>query len=237
MSVLIVLCGSGGDKWCIYPMYDYAHGESDFDRRISLDLHTRIRDRHAASTTGICRHRIYQPQQSSSARLNAHDTVAQQRKPAKLVQEKHSAAGTTADADDLRVRTSRVPRRRCGSSATIGVSKFNARIDVSGSEDPSAKPEHEGEPRDGCASPAQVVIENYRGADRRTRTLINNPEDPTAGTRKVPFSRCCTSSRRLPRNPSNTSSPCSRPRGCGCRMPTVVTCRASENDAARTWLW
>ncbi|MCI0705246.1 MAG: glutamine--tRNA ligase/YqeY domain fusion protein [Planctomycetia bacterium] len=182
-----------GDKWCIYPMYDYAHGQSDSIERIThsictleFEIHRPLYDWYIENIG------IYHPQQIEFARLNLTYTVLSKRKLIQLVQEKHVSGW-----DDPRMPTICGVRRRGYTPQAIrkfceriGVSKYDALIDVSWLEDALREDLNKKALRVmGVLRPLKVVIENYPEGQTEEMDAINNPEDASAGTRKVPFSR------------------------------------------------
>jgi glutaminyl-tRNA synthetase len=182
-----------GDKWCIYPMYDYAHGESDSIEGIThsictleFEIHRPLYDWYVENIG------IYHPQQIEFARLNLTYTVLSKRRLIQLVTEKHVSGW-----DDPRMPTISGVRRRGYTPEAIrkfceriGVSKYNGVIDISWFEDALRDDLNKKAPRVmGVLRPLKVVIENYPDAQTEEMTAINNPEDPSAGTRKVPFSK------------------------------------------------
>jgi len=182
-----------GDQWCIYPMYDWAHGQSDSIERIThsictleFEIHRPLYDWYVQALG------IYAPQQIEFARLNLTFTVLSKRRLIQLVQEKHVAGW-----DDPRMPTISGLRRRGYTPEAIrkfceriGVSKFNGIIDVSWLEDSLREDLNRRAPRVmAVLRPIRVVIENYPEGQSEELEAVNNPEDPAAGSRKVPFSR------------------------------------------------
>jgi glutaminyl-tRNA synthetase len=187
-----------GDKWCIYPMYDYAHGQSDAIEGIThsictleFEIHRPLYDWYIHAI-GLDAEGKQFPQQIEFARLNLTYTVLSKRKLIQLVQEKHVKGW-----DDPRMPTLSGVRRRGYTPEAlwkfcerIGVSKYNGLIDISWLEDALREDLNKKAPRVmGVLRPLKVVIENYPEGQTEEVTAINNPEDPAAGTRKVPFSR------------------------------------------------
>jgi glutaminyl-tRNA synthetase len=181
------------DKWCIYPMYDFAHGQSDSIEGIThsictleFEIHRPLYDWYIEAIG------IYHPQQIEFARLNLTYTVLSKRKLIQLVTEKHVSGW-----DDPRMPTICGVRRRGYTPEAIrkfceriGVSKYNGVIDVSWLEDTLRDDLNKKAPRVmGVLRPLKVVIENYPDGTTEQMTAINNPEDAAAGTRKVPFSK------------------------------------------------
>lgn len=182
-----------GDDWCIYPTYDWAHGQSD-----SLEQIT-----HSVCTLEFADHRplydwflqeigIYRPQQIEFARLNVTYTVLSKRKLLQLVE-----GGHVAGWDDPRMPTISGLRRRGYTPESIrtfadriGVSRSESTVDVAVLED-CLRDDLNKRARRVMAvlKPLKVVIENYPEDKTEELDAINNPEDETMGTRKIPFSR------------------------------------------------
>ncbi len=182
-----------GSKWCIYPMYDWAHGQSDSIEKIThsictleFEIHRPLYDWYIQALG------IYAPQQVEFARLNLTHTVLSKRRLIQLVQEKHVHGW-----DDPRMPTISGLRRRGYTPEAIrkfceriGVSKFNGVIDVAWLEDALREDLNKQCPRVlAVLRPLRVVIENYPENKTEEMDAVNNPEDPGAGTRKLPFSR------------------------------------------------
>jgi glutaminyl-tRNA synthetase len=182
-----------GDEWCIYPMYDWAHGQSDSIEGITHSICTLEFENHRPLYDWYIQALgIYAPQQIEFARLNLSYTVLSKRRLIQLVQEKHVTGW-----DDPRMPTICGFRRRGYTAESvrrfcerIGVSKFNGIIDMSWLED-SLRDDLNRKARRVLAvlRPLRVVIENYPEGQSEETEAVNNPEDPAAGTRKVPFSR------------------------------------------------
>ncbi|MEY4565351.1 MAG: Glutamine--tRNA ligase [Planctomycetota bacterium] len=182
-----------GDKWLIYPMYDWAHGQSDSLEQITHSICTLEFENHRPLYDWFCENlRIYHPRQIEFARLNLTYTVMSKRKLLQLVQEKYVDSW-----DDPRMPTISGLRRRGYTPESIrafceriGVAKFNSLIDVTVLE--SAIREHLNSiaPRVmAVLRPIKVVLTNYPEGQVEWMEAVNNPEDPGAGTRKIPFSR------------------------------------------------
>ena len=182
-----------GDKWCIYPMYDWAHGESDSIEGIThsictleFEIHRPLYDWYLDAI------RAYHPRQIEFARLNLTYTVLSKRKLIQLVKEKHVTGW-----DDPRMPTLCGVRRRGYTPEAIrkfcdriGVSKFNSVIDMAWLEDALREDLNKKAPRVmAVLRPLKVVIENYPDDQVEQLEAINNPEDPAAGSRMVPFSK------------------------------------------------
>jgi glutaminyl-tRNA synthetase len=182
-----------GNKWCIYPMYDYAHGQSDSIEGITHSICTLEFENHRPLYDWYIQAiGIYAPQQIEFARLNLTYTVLSKRRLIQLVQEKHVKGW-----DDPRMPTISGVRRRGYTPEAIkrfceriGVSKFEGIIDISWLEDALREDLNKRANRVmGVLRPLKVVIENYPEGKTEELEAVNNPEDPVAGTRKVPFSR------------------------------------------------
>ena len=195
-----------GDKWCIYPMYDYAHGQSDWIEGITHSICTLEFEDHRPlydwfideiTKAGGAPQRgaSPRPRQYEFARLNITYTVMSKRKLLELVKEKFVSGW-----DDPRMPTICGMRRR-GYTPTalrafcegIGVARRSNTIELARLEHHLREDLNKTAPRImGVLNPLKVVIENYpEGHDKEIDELdaINNPEDPAAGTRKVAFSK------------------------------------------------
>jgi glutaminyl-tRNA synthetase len=182
-----------GDKWCIYPMYDWAHGQSDSIEGITHSICTLEFENHRPLYDWYVQALgIYAPQQIEFARLNLSYTVLSKRRLIQLVQEKHVNGW-----DDPRMPTLCGLRRRGYTPEAlrkfcerIGVSKFNGVIDVSWLEDALREDLNKRAARVmAVLQPLRVVIENFPEDQADELEAVNNPEDPAAGARRVPFSR------------------------------------------------
>ena len=187
-----------GDAWCIYPTYDYAHPLSDAIEGITHSLctlefedHRPLYDWMIDSLKASARFPS-RPQQIEFARLNLNYTVMSKRKLLALVEQKHVSGW-----DDPRMPTIAGIRRRgytpeairdfCG---RIGVAKKENVIDVALLEHTVREDLNRRAPRAlAVLRPVKVVIENYPEGKVEEVEAVNNPEDPSAGTRKIPFSR------------------------------------------------
>ena len=182
-----------GDKWCIYPTYDWAHGFEDSIERITHSICTLEFENHRPlydwflDAVGA-----YHPQQIEFARLNLTYTVMSKRKLLQLVQQ-----GRVRGWDDPRLPTICGLRRRGYSPESIrnfcqviGVNKFNSTIDIALLEHCVREDLNKTSPRVmAVLRPLKLIIDNYPEGSAEEMEAINNPEDPAAGTRKVPFSR------------------------------------------------
>ncbi len=182
-----------GDQWCIYPMYDFTHGQSDSIERITHSICTLEFENHRPLYDWYCQELgIYRPQQIEFARLNLTYTVMSKRKLLTLVKE-----GRVSGWDDPRMPTICGLRRRGYTPQAIrsfcdriGVAKFNSTIDMAVLENALREDLNRRAPRVlAVLRPLKVVIENYPAGQVEQMEATNNPEDPAAGTRLVPFSR------------------------------------------------
>jgi glutaminyl-tRNA synthetase len=182
-----------GDKWCIYPMYDYAHGQSDSLEKITHSMCTlEFEDHRPLYSWFIQQLGIFPSQQIEFDRLNLTYTLLSKRKLLQLVQE-----GRVSGWNDPRMPTLCGIRRRgytpeairnfCGA---IGVSKTNGSIELAMLEHFVREDLNKHAARVmAVLRPLKVVIDNYPENQVEEMDAVNNPEDPAAGTRKVPFSR------------------------------------------------
>ncbi|MBL7188113.1 MAG: glutamine--tRNA ligase/YqeY domain fusion protein [Phycisphaerae bacterium] len=182
-----------GDKWCVYPMYDWAHGLEDSIEKITHSICTLEFENHRPLYDWFLDElHAYHPQQIEFARLNLTYTVMSKRKLLQLVQE-----GLVTGWDDPRMPTICGLRRRGDSPESIrefcrriGVNKFNSTVDIALLDHCLREDLNKTSPRVmAVLRPLKVVIENYPQDQVEELDAINNPEDPGAGTRKVPFSR------------------------------------------------
>ncbi len=182
-----------GDEWCIYPMYDFAHGQSDSIEKITHSLCSLEFENHRPLYDWFCRELgIYHPQQIEFARFNLNYTVMSKRKLLALVQEGHVQGW-----DDPRMPTLSAMRRRGyppqairAFCTHIGVAKRPNVIDLALLEHFVRDELNKTAPRVmGVLNPLKVVIDNYPEDTVEELPAVNNPEDPSAGSRMVPFSR------------------------------------------------
>lgn len=193
------------DKWCIYPMYDWAHGFEDSIEGITHSICTLEFENHRplydwfidavnegrgpGSPWGMS---IHHPQQIEFARLNLNYTVMSKRRLLELVQEK-----LVRGWDDPRMPTVSGMRRRGYTPEAIrefcrrvGVAKFDGISDMALLEHCVRDDLNKRAPRVmGVLRPLKLVIDNYPDGQIEELEAVNNPEDPSAGTRKVPFSK------------------------------------------------
>jgi glutaminyl-tRNA synthetase len=190
-----------GDRWCIYPMYDWAHGFEDSQERITHSICTLEFENHrplydwfidAVNEGRPADQCIWHPQQIEFARLNLTYTMLSKRKLLALVTEK-----IVAGWDDPRMPTISGFRRKGYTPeairafcAHIGVNKFNSTVEIGVLENFLRNDLNKRAARRmGVLRPLKVVITNYSQTSSEELDAVNNPEDPSAGSRKVPFSR------------------------------------------------
>jgi glutaminyl-tRNA synthetase len=182
-----------GDTWCIYPMYDYAHGQSDSIERITHSICTlEFEDHRPLYNWFIEQLGIFPSQQIEFDRLNVTYTLLSKRKLLQLVNEGHVAGW-----DDPRMPTISGIRRRGYTPealrnfcAAIGASKTNGVIELAMLEHYVREDLNRRAPRAmAVLRPLKVIIDNYPEDQVEHLEVVNNPEDPAAGTRDVPFSR------------------------------------------------
>lgn len=182
-----------GDKWCIYPMYDWTHGQSDSIEGITHSICTLEFENHRPLYDWFVEALgIYHPQQIEFARLNLTYTVMSKRKLLELVE-----AGHVGGWDDPRMPTICGLRRRGYTPEAIrefcrriGVAKVDSTIDLALLEHCLREDLNKRSPRVmGVLRPLKMVIDNYPEGQVEEMDAVNNPEDAAAGTRKVPFSR------------------------------------------------
>jgi glutaminyl-tRNA synthetase len=182
-----------GDRWCLYPMYDWAHGLEDSIERITHSICTlEFEDHRPLYDWFLDELGVYHPQQIEFARLNLTYTVMSKRKLRQLVE-----AGNVSGWDDPRMPTVSGLRRRGYTPESIrtfaeriGVAKTDSTIDVALLEHCIREDLNKRTPRVmAVLHPLRVVIDNYPEGMTEELEAVNNPEDPAMGTRKVPFSR------------------------------------------------
>jgi len=179
-----------GDAWCLYPTYDWAHGLEDSFEGITHSICTlEFEDHRPLYDWYLDALGAYHPQQIEFARLNLTYTVMSKRLLLQLVE-----GGHVRGWDDPRLPTIRGMRRRGYSPAAvrsfcqrIGVAKVHSVVDFEFLEHVVREDLNRTSPRFmGVLRPLKVVLENYEGGTEAFE-VANNPEDPAAGTRKVPF--------------------------------------------------
>ena len=182
-----------GDRWCIYPMYDWAHGLEDSIEGITHSICTlEFEDHRPLYDWYLDQLDVYHPQQIEFARLNLNFTVMSKRKLKQLVDE-----GVVDGWDDPRMPTISGLRRRGYTPGSIrnfaeqvGVTKRDSVIDVVRLENSLREELNKNAHRVmGVLDPLKVVITNYEDGKKELLEAVNNPEDPDAGTREIPFSK------------------------------------------------
>jgi glutaminyl-tRNA synthetase len=182
-----------GNAWCIYPMYDFAHGQCDSIEGITHSICTlEFEDHRPLYDWFVEELEIHHPQQIEFARLNLSHTVMSKRKLLQLVQE-----GVVSGWDDPRMPTLSGLRRRGYTPEAIrsfceriGVAKRDSMVDVALLEYCIREDLNKRAPRVmAVLRPLRLVIDNYPEGQSEELDALNNPEDPSMGTRKVPFSK------------------------------------------------
>ncbi len=182
-----------GDAWCIYPTYDWAHGQCDAIEEITHSLCSLEFENHRPLYDWFLDQLgVHHPKQIEFARLNLTHTVLSKRGLVRLM-----AQGHVADWDDPRLPTLAAMRRRGYTPEAIrdfigriGVSKAEGRVEVALVEHCVRQDLNLRAPRRmAVLEPLRIVLTNYPEDQTEELDAINNPEDPAAGTRKVPFSR------------------------------------------------
>lgn len=182
-----------GDKWCIYPTYDFTHGQSDSIEKITHSICTLEFENHRPLYDWCLDElEIFHPQQIEFARLSLTHTLTSKRKLLQLVE-----GGHVTGWDDPRMPTLRGFRRKGYTPESIrnfcskvGVTKANSLTEFALLE--QSIREHLNDialRRFAILNPIKVVIENYPEGETEERDAVNNPEDPDAGTRKIRFGR------------------------------------------------
>jgi glutaminyl-tRNA synthetase len=183
----------GGDDWCVYPMYDWAHGLEDSVEGITHSICTLEFENHRPLYDWFLDAlEIYHPRQYEFARLNLTYTMMSKRKLLQLVKDNHVNSW-----DDPRMPTLSGLRRRGFSPesirtfcTTIGINKFNSTVDYALLEHCLRGHLNATSPRVmAVLNPLKVVITNYPDGQTDELDAINNPEDESAGIRKVPFGK------------------------------------------------
>ncbi len=191
-----------GNKWCIYPMYDWAHGESDWIEGITHSLCTTEYEIHrplydwfvdTLIEIGVKPKGVdYRPRQYEFSRLNLTYTVLSKRRLIELVK-----GGHVNGFDDPRLPTLCGYRRRGYTPEAIrnfarevGATKFESVIDIGRLENALREDLNKQAARKmAVLKPFKLIIDNYPDGQTEELEAINNPEDPAAGTRKVPFGK------------------------------------------------
>jgi glutaminyl-tRNA synthetase len=182
-----------GEKWKIYPMYDWSHGQNDSMEGITHSLCSLEYEDHRPLYEWFLEQLdVFKPRQIEFARLNINYTVTSKRKLRRLVEEKYVSGW-----DDPRMPTLRAMRRRGYTPEAIrdfinrvGVAKNYSVNDVALLESCVREDLNKRALRRmAVLKPLKVIIDNYPDSQVEEMDAVNNPEDPSAGTRKVPFSK------------------------------------------------
>ena len=182
-----------GEAWCIYPMYDFAHGQSDSIEGVTHSICTlEYEDHRPLYDWYLDQLGIYHPQQIEFARLNISHTVLSKRRLLELVE-----GGHVSGWDDPRMPTIAGYRRRGYTPEAIrdfceriGVAKKDSLVETALLEHCLREDLNRRAPRAmAVLRPLRLVIENYPEGQEEVLEAVNNPEDPAMGTRPVPFSR------------------------------------------------
>jgi len=182
-----------GNQWCIYPTYDFAHGQSDSIEGITHSICTlEFEDHRPLYDWFLDQLGVHHPQQIEFARLNLTHTALSKRKLLQLVQRNHVCGW-----DDPRMPTLAGFRRRGYTPEAIrnfcdriGVAKRNSMVDIAMLEHCLREDLNKRAPRVmAVLRPIKVVLDNYPEGQVEDLDAVNNPEDPAMGTRKLPFSR------------------------------------------------
>jgi glutaminyl-tRNA synthetase len=225
------------DRWAIYPSYDWAHGLEDSIEQITHSICTLEFENHRPLYDWFLDQLgVYHPQQIEFARLNLTYTVLSKRKLLELVQGKHVRGW-----DDPRMPTISALRRRGYPAAAvrtfcdeIGVTKVDSVIDVGRLENAVRNElNRTAERRMAVLKPLKVVIENYPDGQVEQLEAVNNPEDPNAGKRSVPFSKVLYVERDdFMENPPKKFFRLTVGREVRLRWAYFITCKEVVKDAA-----
>jgi glutaminyl-tRNA synthetase len=226
-----------GTQWCIYPTYDFAHGQSDAIEGITHSLCTLEFEDHRPLYDWLIEHLPVpsRPRQYEFARLNMGYTVLSKRVLTELVRRGHVTGW-----DDPRMPTLAGLRRRGVPSAAIrefvrriGVARANSVVDVAMFEHAVREVLNKGAPRRmAVLRPLKVVIENYEGASE-VLEAANHPDDPAQGTRRIPFGRELYVERDdFMENPPKKFFRLAPGREVRLRYGYFVTCREAVKNAA-----
>ena len=214
-----------GAAWCIYPTYDYAHGQSDAIEAITHSICTLEFEDHRPLYDWFIEHLPVpaRPRQYEFARLNITYTVLSKRILTTLVREGHVSGW-----DDPRMPTLAGQRRRGVPAASlrefvrrVGVARAASVVDLAMYEHAIREVLNATAPRRmAVLRPLKLVIDNWEEGRTETLEAVNNPENPAAGTRRSRLAASCTSSATTSWNTRPAASTASRPGArCGCAMP------------------
>ena len=227
-----------GDAWCIYPMYDFAHPPSDALEHITHSLCTLEFEDHRPLYDWLIENLPVpsQPRQIEFARLNLTYTVTSKRKLLELVEDRHVSGW-----DDPRMPTLVAMRRRGYTPEAIrafcdriGVAKRENMVDVALLEHAVREDLNRRAPRVmGVLDPLRLVIENYPDERSEEFEVVNNPEDASAGTRRVPFAKILYIERDdFREDPPKKFFRLSPGREVRLRGAYLITCTGAVKDAA-----
>ncbi len=227
-----------GSKWCIYPSYDFAHGQSDAIEGVTHSLCTLEFEDHRPLYDWLLDHLPVpsRPRQYEFARLNLDHTVLSKRFLTELVRQ-----GRVDGWDDPRMPTLAGLRRRGVPASAIrdfarrvGVARANSLVDVAMFDHAVREQLNKIAPRRmAVLRPLKLVIENYPEGASEELDAVNNPEDPAAGARAVPFARELYVERDdFMENPSKNFYRLAPGREVRLRYAYFVTCREIVKDAA-----
>ena len=226
-----------GNKWCIYPLYDFAHGQSDSIEKVTHSICTlEFEDHRPLYNWFIEQLGIFHSQQIEFDRLNLTYTILSKRRLLQLVNE-----GRVRGWDDPRMPTLTAVRRRGYTPealrnfcASLGVSKTNGVIELAMLEHFQREDLNKRALRVmAVLRPLKVVIDNYPEAQVEQMDAVNNPEDASAGTREVPFSRVLYIERDdFRENPPKQFYRLSPGREVRLRYGYFITCTNVIKDAA-----
>jgi glutaminyl-tRNA synthetase len=227
-----------GDKWCVYPTYDYAHGQSDALESVTHSLCTLEFEDHRPLYDWFLEHLPVpsRPRQIEFARLSLTYTVLSKRFLLQLVKE-----GRVRGWDDPRMPTLSGIRRRGFPPAAlrefarmIGVAKRESVVDYAALEHCVRDELNRTAPRKmGVLRPLKVVLTNYPEGQVEEFAAVNNPEDPAAGTRPVPFSRVLyIEAEDFMEDPPKKFYRLAPGREVRLRYAYLITCREVVKDAA-----
>ena len=226
-----------GDKWCIYPMYDYAHALSDSIEGITHSLCTlEFEDHRPLYDWTLAELEVYRSQQIEFARLNLSNTVMSKRRLLQLVQ-----GGYVSGWDDPRMPTISGLRRRGYTPEAIrdfceriGIAKRDTVTDLALLEHCLREDLNRRAPRAmAILRPLKVIIDNYPAGQEVYFDAVNNPEDATMGSRQVPFSRELYIEREdFQENPPPRFFRLAPGREVRLRYACYITCREVVKDPA-----
>ena len=226
-----------GDKWCIYPMYDYAHALSDSIEGITHSLCTlEFEDHRPLYDWTLAELEVYRSQQIEFARLNLSNTVMSKRRLLQLVQ-----GGYVSGWDDPRMPTISGLRRRGYTPESIrdfceriGIAKRDTVTDLALLEHCLREDLNRRAPRAmAILRPLKVIIDNYPEGQETYFDAVNNPEDATMGSRRVPFSREIYIEREdFQENPPPRFFRLAPGREVRLRYACYITCREVVKDPA-----